>query len=290
MSRLAVIILSLSLLTVGALMLGACGTNVVVIQPTPTPPPPPDIAHTTISAGGFHTCGIREDTGEAACWGLGSDPNAEEGFFFDHDYDQSTPPEGVRFLAVSAGGNHTCGIREDTGEATCWGLGSDPNAEEGALDYDQSTPPEGVRFLAVSAGGNHTCGIREDTGEATCWGLGSDPNTDESEGNYDQSTPPEGVRFLAVSAGGAHTCGIREDTREATCWGLGSDPNADESFFFDYDYDQSTPPEGVRFLAVSAGRDHTCGIREDDAVVCWGFDFPGESFPPSGKFRIGNGD
>ena len=150
MSRLAVIILLLSLLTVGALMLGACGTNGVVIQPTPTimpptptpapsptPPPPPDIAHTTISAGWAHTCGIREDTGEASCWGLGSDPNADEGFF---DYDQSTPPEGVRFLVVSAGGSHTCGIREDTGEASCWGLGSDPNSEEDELIMTSPLP------------------------------------------------------------------------------------------------------------------------------------------------------
>ena len=147
MSRLAIIFLSLSLLTVGALMLGACGTNVVFIQPTPTPP---DIARTTISAGGFHTCGIGEDTGEASCWGLGSDPNAEED---ENDYDQSTPPAGVRFLALSAGTLHTCGIREDTGEASCWGLGSDPNADEGFFgDSDQSIPPAGVRFLALSAG------------------------------------------------------------------------------------------------------------------------------------------
>ncbi len=116
MNRLAVIFLLLSLLTVGALMLGACGTNVVVIQPTPTPPPP-DIAHTTISAGGAHTCGLMEDN-TVACWGRDF-------------YGQSSPPSGI-FQTVSVGGNHTCGLMEDNTVA-CWGLGSDPNLMRAAL-------------------------------------------------------------------------------------------------------------------------------------------------------------
>ena len=126
------------------------------------------VRFSALSAGRFHTCGIVEDTGEVACWGLGSDPNADEDGEDDEgkvDYDQSTPPSDVRFLAVSAGDFHTCGIREDIGEVACWG-----NDNE-----EQSTPPLGVRFLSVSAGRLRTCGIREN-GRVVCWGQGSDPN------------------------------------------------------------------------------------------------------------------
>ena len=66
------------------------------------------------------TCGIREDNGEVACWGFGSDPNNDEGL---SDFDQSVPPEDTRFREISAGNGHTCGIRDD-GETECWGLGS----------------------------------------------------------------------------------------------------------------------------------------------------------------------
>ena len=64
------------------------------------------------------------------------------------DSDQSTPPAGVRFLALSAGTRHTCGIREDTGEAVCWGLGSDPNAEEGEGSVVIMTNPFPRRVFA----------------------------------------------------------------------------------------------------------------------------------------------
>ena len=214
--------------------------------------PPLGVRFVAVSAGGSHTCGIRED-GTVACWG----DNASGG---------STPPSGVRFVAVSAGESHTCGIRED-GTVACWGDNFN----------DKATPPSGVRFSVLSAGQNHTCGIREDTGEGACWGLGSDPGTDEGSFDYDQSTPPSGVRFLALSAGGGHTCGIREDG-ETECWGLGSNPDVVEdpptAVGPSRDYDQSTPPEGVRFLALSAGTLHTCGIREDTGrSVMLGFGF-----------------
>ena len=55
-----------------------------------------------------------------------------------------------------------------------------------------------------------------------------------------------------------HSCGIRASDREAQCWG------ADTS-------GQSTAPEGVAFVRLTAGESYTCGIRDGDGeVVCWG--------------------
>ena len=42
---------------------------------------------------------------------------------------------------------------------------------------------------------------------------------------------------------------------------------------------------------VSAGGRHTCGVRSDDAIVCWGSNAAGQSSPPAGRFkRVSAGD
>ena len=46
---------------------------------------------------------------------------------------------------------------------------------------------------------------------------------------------------------------------------------------------QSYPPEGA-FAFVSAGGDHTCGLRPDGTAECWGWNSDGQSSPPSGAF------
>ena len=63
--------------------------------------------------------------------------------------------------AVTAGGNHTCGLKTDA-TITCWG-----NNEHGQTDAPSGT------FNAVTAGWNHTCGLKTDA-TITCWG-GNDP-------------------------------------------------------------------------------------------------------------------
>ena len=35
---------------------------------------------------------------------------------------------------------------------------------------------------------------------------------------------------------------------------------------------------------MSAGGDHTCEVRSDDSVACWGSDTAGQATPPAGSF------
>ena len=61
------------------------------------------------------------------------------------------------FVAISAGGNHNCGLRK-SGAIECWGDNS----------VGQTDAPPGP-FSAVSATEYYTCGLRE-SGEIECWG------------------------------------------------------------------------------------------------------------------------
>ena len=49
-------------------------------------------------------------------------------------------------------------------------------------------------------------------------------------------------------------------------------------------YGEATPPWG-EFSSVSAGQEYTCGVRTDGAVLCWGDDHEGgRATPPEGEF------
>ena len=71
--------------------------------------------------------------------------------------------------------------------------------------------------------------------------------TDTAESTLASAQSPI-YAFASVSAGaGGHTCGVTRDG-SVECWGANRDG-------------QATPPSG-EFASVSAGNEHTCGVRE----------------------------
>ena len=118
------------------------------------------------------------------------------------------------FVSVSAGAEHTCGVKRD-GSVACWGSNR----------FGQATPPAG-EFASVNAGDFHNCGVKRD-GSVACWGWNK----------VGQATPPAG-KFASVSAGYDYTCGVKTDGTVA-CWG-------------DELYGQEMPPEG-EFASVGPG-------------------------------------
>ena len=49
------------------------------------------------------------------------------------------------------------------------------------------------------------------------------------------------------------------------------------------EYGQATPPADS-FVSVSAGVGHTCGVRSNGSVACWGWYRGGQTTPPAGSF------
>ena len=92
----------------------------------------------------IHGCALHQHQ-TVTCWGA-------------NEFGQASPPSGLRFSSVAAGGRHTCGITVE-GRARCWG----------ADDAGQSTPPADLAFSEVHAEGDSTCGLRT-TGDVICWG------------------------------------------------------------------------------------------------------------------------
>lgn len=106
-----------------------------------------------IAAGSNHTCAvIHSESGAIKCWGRNDFGQLGNGNTTD-----SNVPVYVRnsslnivygFVHVTAGADHTCGLRSD-GAAYCWGRNADGQLGDGT--NTQRTAPEGVLVSAVSS-------------------------------------------------------------------------------------------------------------------------------------------
>ena len=185
-----------------------------------------------VSAGDGHTCIVR--TGNAIqCWGLNAAGQAEA-------------PDGA-YNAVSTGSGHSCGLRTN-GTIECWGNNSFGQARA-----------SGHKFVAVAAGHWHSCGLRTN-GTIECWGNNDGGQTDVPEGE-----------FWTVAAGALHSCGLHTDWT-ITCWGSNTDGQTDA-------------PEG-RFWTVAAGDFHSCGLTTEYWITCWGNNDHGQSDDPARLFSF----
>ncbi|MCY4108629.1 MAG: hypothetical protein OXG11_06340, partial [Chloroflexi bacterium] len=206
--------------------------------------PPPGETFVSISSGNLHTCALRGD-GTPVCWG--------------DSY--VSPPAGETFVSISSGHQHACALRGD-GTPVCWG-----NNTTG-----QASPPPGERFTSVNSGHWHTCALRSD-GTPACWGAHRDGET----------SPPSGEKFSHISSGANYTCALRLDG-SPVCWGRNYDGQASTSFLRGASIDgepsaQATPEAG--FVSITSGRFHTCALRSDATVACWGRNHDdGQALPP----------
>jgi alpha-tubulin suppressor-like RCC1 family protein len=253
---------------------------------------------TAVSAGTYHTCALLDD-GTVRCWGYGFDGRLGYGNTSNVSSPASVGPvdlgPGRTAVAISAGGGHTCAIRDD-GSVLCWGYGF-----EGELGYnspsslgDVSTPGShapvdlgGVKAKAISAGELHTCAILVD-GTVRCWGFGvygqlgyGDP-LNVGDGGTDPSPasgPPVYLgtnrTAVAISAGASDTCALLDNGR-VLCWGFGGQGQLGYGNTANVGATGlpglQTPVDlgGRMATAISAGDDHTCAILDNGSAWCWG--------------------
>lgn len=73
-----------------------------------------------LSAGRAHTCGLEAGTGLAYCWGAGA--KGQLGNNSTRGSAVPVPVAGGRsFVAIAAGGAHTCALEQGTSKAYSWG-------------------------------------------------------------------------------------------------------------------------------------------------------------------------
>lgn len=226
-----------------------------------------------VSAGpSRHTCALT-DSGRVLCWGKNERGSVGDG----SNVDRLEPTEvtGLPAMArsVGAGGWFSCALLESAA-VSCWGGNSGGQLGDGTLG-DSAVPVPVVGLPAdvtdLSVGGGHSC-VLTSTGGIVCWGLNG--NGQIGNGGTGDAQHPADVAGLPdvatmVSAGGFHTCAVT-GAGGVVCWGSNQYGQLGDGSGND-----STKPVPVAGLdsgvvAVSAGLFHTCALRTDGSVVCWG--------------------
>ncbi|HVL33552.1 MAG TPA: hypothetical protein VM600_08230, partial [Actinomycetota bacterium] len=258
---------------------------VAILAAGALPPSPGEAdAHAYVRPGWRHTC-AQLGSDQIVCWGGNNSGQLGNGSYAD-----SSAPTTVATLHgvvdADASVEHTCAVTGD-GAAWCWG-----SNEWGHLGDGTTQPraaPARMRdmhggFLSgvteVSLGYYHTCMRAE--GGVWCAGrnelgqLGHGAATDAPE---PYASPVPGVNdAIEISAGFDHACAVRND---GTVWCWGRNDHGQLGFstttlcvLGTQRIPCALSPGQVSGLTdivhVDAGASHTCALRRDGAVFCWG--------------------
>ncbi|MCA9681819.1 MAG: DUF4215 domain-containing protein [Myxococcales bacterium] len=268
----------------------------------------PTLIHS--EGGAFHTCAVIE-SGDLICWGRENEGRLGYalGAFSEDVGDDETPAQHVAmFGPVLVGGTveqlalgfaHTCALL-DTGNVRCWG-----ESNNGQLGYgnandigDDETPasagnvPLGGTAKQIAGGWFHNCVIL-DTDEVKCWGKGNEGrlgygnvawvglvNTPASVGVVDVGGTP-----VEIDGGNAHTCALLDDGT-IRCWGWGARGQLGYGNATNVGDNETPASAGAVEIGgvatdIFVDGNHTCAVRADGRVLCWG---------DAGEGRLGYGN
>lgn len=243
----------------------------------------------SIGAGRAHSCALLESH-RVRCWGsnsvgqlgvgnrelIGDDEPVSAGGFAD---------VGGEVAELSVGGSHAC-VLLTNGSVRCWGLSMAGELGYGNLDTigDDETPasagdvPLGFTPDHIWAGFFRTCAWNDQ--QVSCWGnnnAGQLGHGDTLSIGDDEPASAgaltAGFPLHAVGGGIAHTCFVGTGG-ELKCFGQGMDgqlgSGARDSLGDDEPLSAVSPLMIGDTQKVGGGQHHTCALKSDGQVRCWG--------------------
>jgi alpha-tubulin suppressor-like RCC1 family protein len=229
-----------------------------------------------VAAGDAHTCAI-DTNGALFCWGQNFDGQLGVG----DSIDRSLPTRVgtlTDWVHVDLGMIHSCGFRRDR-SVWCWGNNGGRLGDGATASRDVPTQEANAwtTWQAVSAGKENTFAL---TISGRMYGTGPNTYGQIGLGNVGDelvlANPNSTILDVAnVSMGGDHACAALA-AGTVWCWGrnlfgeLGiGTPVQDRDLPVQVGTD-------VRWMGVSTGGDHTCGVMTDHTAWCWGRNLHGQ--------------
>ena len=247
----------------------------------------------SVSLGENHSCALN-NSGEVFCWGDNS-----EGQLASNTIEESSIPIQIPHLSkitmISSGNNHTCALHLK-GEVFCWG--DNRSGQIGNKRIQNKVSVNLVQNLKnvreISAGGSTTCATTKDN-FVFCWGdnsfsqVGIENSLENKNAKILMPTKMETLQdVLMVSVGENHACALINNGT-IDCWGSNSNNNFQLGKITKSSV-HPTPIEVPNMLDmkfVSSGGLHSCGLKSNGSIYCWGNNYQGQL--GNGNFSNSNG-
>lgn len=184
-------------------------------------------------------------------------------------------------LAVGAGHNTTCVIFNQLPVSGLWCFGeAEITPLEGSEQAEETT--RGL-FVAATGGEHHMC-VRDTLGHVYCWGDNNNGQLGDAKPDY--APRPRHVWLprpvTQLSSGASHVCAIT-DNGQLYCWGsnfdgqlgVGSETSDDDGSRDSVRREPTLVDEGP-WISIAAGDSHTCGVKSDGTLACWGRNSEGQ--------------
>ncbi len=227
-----------------------------------------------VSLSGSTGCGVTR--GELWCWGSNADGQLGMG-----DTTQRLTPTRLGsqndWRQVSTGSMHTCAIKADD-SLWCWGDSQYGKTGLGnQLDRNVPVRVGSSSWRTVNAMSHSTCGIRTDN-TLWCWGWNIYGQLGVGIGEGNQLLPRQvgtDGDWSTVALGPENGCGVRTDGT-LWCWGRNAFGMVGVGDTTTRDTPVQVGTETTWVRADPAGTAHTCGVRSDGSLWCWGLNHDGQ--------------
>ncbi len=180
-------------------------------------------------------------------------------------------------VSLSLADGHT-GVVDRNGGLWLWGQNTFGATGQPTSTTEQDTPARispAIEFRNVAVGGSSpelfSCAIAK-PGDLYCWGINTDGQAALGDLSPDETPTRVGSDsdWLSVGAGRSFACGLRAPG-SLYCWGY--DGPGHRLGLASLPSDTKTPqlvPGSESWTKLSVGDNHSCAIRSDQSLWCWG--------------------
>jgi len=242
----------------------------------------------SLAAGRFHTCALIVD-GTVRCWGSNTEGQLGTGDSTGADQTLPVTVRGINnngilnnVISLAAGEQHTCALSAN-GTVQCWGRNVEGQLGSGE-DVIKTFPVTvgGLSNVTALTAGNHTsCAVLSD-GTVQCWGNNREGQLGIGTTDFLRHLLPVPIpsstlnNVLSISAGGHHIC-VLIANGTVRCWGRNTEGQLGTGGTTDLLSPPSASISGLtNVVAIAAGTLHTCALRSDETIQCWGDDSAGQ--------------